>query len=348
LGGTLKSLSSRPDIGELLGYYPITGHPKHRAAGAKWIQRTGLSATPDHVIICNGVQHGLATIFGALSTPGDVVVTEELNYPGVRLLERLYHLRLKQVSIDEYGIRPQSLEAACARDAPKFLLCTPTIHNPTTSVMPLERRKAITEIAAKRNLTIVENGINGTLPREPALPLAAFAPERSYYVTSFSKTIGAGVRLGYILGPDSSLEKLAVAVQATTWLPSPLIGEIVSMWIEDGTAEKFLEWHRREAETRQQLAKTILGRCEYESHPNGYHIWLRIPEPWREQEFVAEASKRNVLLNPAEAFLIGRGAVPHAIRISLGGVKSQDVLSRGLSVIREILSRGPQPARVTI
>ncbi len=345
---TLMRIAKRVDLIDLFGYQRSAGPGEHRAAGAAWIARSGLSVGVDRVVLCNGVQHGLATIFGALANPGDIVVTEELNYPGVRLLESMYRLRLRPVSIDGQGLIPDALELACKEGQAKFLLCTPTIHNPTNAVMPPERRRRIAEIAGKHGLIIVENGIYGLLPREQILPLASYLPERSFYVTSVSKTIGPGVRFGYIAAPPDAVEKLVTAVQATTWMPSPLIGEIVSTWIEDGTAEQMVEWHRREASERWELAKHILRDFEYQAHPSNYHIWLHVPEPWRHSEFVKQAAIIGVLITPAEAFVIGRGMPPHAARISLAGVRDRATLERGLRLIADVLHAGPEAREVWI
>ena len=328
-GETLRKLSKRPDLADLLGHQPSKGHSKHRAAGAEWISRVGPSASPEQVIVCNGVQHGLAVAFAALSRPGDLILTEDLNYPGIKLLEKIYHLRLRGLAMDEDGLCPESLEEACKRDKAKFLLCTPTVHNPTASVVPLKRRERIAELAAKYDLVIIENDIHGFLPAEPMPPISTLVPERSYYINGTSKCIGAGVRIGYIVAPHSAVDEIATAVQATTWMASPLAAEIVSLWFNDGTADKIIQWHRREASARQKIAKQVLSDFDYTYHSVGYHIWLSLPEPWRREDFVKQTVKRHVLVTPAEAFVIGRAVAPHAVHVSLGGPPTGLVSNEG-------------------
>ncbi len=100
---TLKSLAARPDLGEILGYQEAAGKLHYRAAGAAWVGRTGLNVGPERILVCNGAQHAMAVALGTLAVPRDVVLTEELNYPGIRLLERLYHLRMQGVACDSEG-----------------------------------------------------------------------------------------------------------------------------------------------------------------------------------------------------------------------------------------------------
>jgi DNA-binding transcriptional MocR family regulator len=345
---TLTRMAKRVDLVNLFGYQRSAGPIEHRAAGASWIARTGLTVEANQVVLCNGVQHGLVVVFGALGNPGDMVVTEELNYPGVRLLESICRLRFRPVPVDEEGLLPDALALACKDGQAKFLLCTPTIHNPTGTMMSSERRRLIAEVASKYGLTVVENGIYGRLPREEVLPLCSYLPAQSLYVTSVSKTVGPGVRFGYIVAPHNAIEKLVTAVQATTWMPSPLIGEIVSTWINEGTAEQILEWHRCEASRRQEVAKRILSDFQYQAHPLSYHIWLHVPEPWRHYEFVRQAANAKVLITPAETFVIGRGMPPHAVRISLAGVRHLASLERGLQLLANILRSGPALQEVRV
>src|SRR5690606_23341577 len=97
---SLAYIAKRPNVAAMLDY-PRDGSDVHfRTVAAQWISKVGLEATPDRVIVCNGVQHGLAVILASLCMPGDLIVAEELNYPGLRLLADAYHLRLESVALD--------------------------------------------------------------------------------------------------------------------------------------------------------------------------------------------------------------------------------------------------------
>src|SRR5690349_24610215 len=115
------------------------------------------------------------------------------------------------------------------------------------------------------------------LPKPP-LPLSSFAPENSYYILGTSKSIAGGMRIGYLVGPERMVEPLATSLRATVWMAAPLMAEIVSEWIRDGTAARLIDQKRAEAATRQLMATEILDGFQFDSHPVSFHLWLHLPE----------------------------------------------------------------------
>jgi DNA-binding transcriptional MocR family regulator len=339
---TFAALARQSDLLALLGNQPSAGRLEHRAAAADWIKTTGFVVQPEQVVICNGVQHGLAVTFGALSKPGDLVLTEELNYPGVRLLEKIYHLRLQGLPMDEQGIRPDMLEQACRTERARFLLCTPTVHNPTAAVMPAERRQKIADIAQRNGLVIVENDIYGFLPSQPILPISALVPETSFYITGTSKCLATGVRIGYVVVPSAALNDVITMVQATTWIAPSLMAEVVSQWIETRCTRKIIDWHRQEIAARQAIARKALSNYSFTSSPVSYHLWLQLPESWQGWDFASEALKRRVLITSGAAFTVGHTQPPNAVRIGLGGDCTRADIDMGLKILADTLSEGPR------
>lgn len=344
----LGRLARDQQLSRLLEHQPSAGMWEHRALGAEWVSRSGIAASAEQVVICNGVQHTLAVIFGALAEPGDLLATEELTYPGVRLLENLYGLRVSGLPMDEHGLVPDALAELCREEPPKFLLCTPSVQNPTCAVMPERRRQEIADLAKQHDIIIVENDIYGPLLREKIPAVAAMAPERSLYITGTSKCVAAGIRVGYLVAPAASVPVLATAVQATTWMALPLMVEIISQWMRNGTLERIVEWHRGQASTRQRLAADVLKDCSYQSHEFSYHVWIQIPAPWRVGDFMKQLQRRGVLITPAEAFVVGRGTVPHAVRVSLGGETSPEDVAAGLRNLANLLKQGPRLEEVVV
>jgi DNA-binding transcriptional MocR family regulator len=207
--------------------------------------------------------------------------------------------------------------------------------------MSEERRRAVAAVARAHDVRIIEDDIHALLPPARPRPIAAHAPERTYYLTSVSKTVAPGLRVGYILAPPGESARLAAGLRATTWGAAPLTAEIVTAWIRDGTADALLEARRAEAAARQALAREALPGAAYDAHPVGYHLWLQLPEPWRSESFAAQVARRGAAVTPAEAFVVGRGAAPHAVRVCLGAARSRDALRRGLQIVADTLSGTP-------
>jgi DNA-binding transcriptional MocR family regulator len=334
----LAHITVRRDVGRLLDYPAAGGNAADREAGASWIARAGVEAAPSDVLVCTGSQHGLAVVLATLLEPGDLLLTESLTYAGVKAW-RGTALRLRAfpstTRASALGAR-----AACREGGAKAIYLIPTHHNPTTAVMPEGRRHEIVRLARAHGLAIVEDDVHGLLPEERPRPIAALAPERSYYLTSTSKTLAPGLRIAYVAAPPAMVPRLAASLRATTWAVAPLTAAVASAWIRDGTADALLRARREEARARQAVARERLVGADMETKPEAYYLWLRLPEPWRRDSFVAEARSRGVLLTPAEAFAVRREPAPHAVRLCLGAARSREALGRGLDVVAGLLRAG--------
>jgi DNA-binding transcriptional MocR family regulator len=339
---SLASLGRRRGIADLLlGYQAHGGTGAHRQAGTAWLGRAGLKAAPDDVLVCSGGQHAMTVVFAALTRPGDTVLTETLCYPGMKALANLLHLRLHGLAIDAEGIRPDAFEAACRAGVARVLYVVPTIHNPTAGVLSEERRRRVASIARAHDVVVVEDDTYGMLPADRPRPIAAFAPDHTLYLASLSKCLAPGLRIAYLLAPPRFRDRAAAGIRSTTWMAAPLMAEIATAWIRDGTAETFLKRKRDEAAARQRLAARLLAPLEAATHPASFHLWLRLPKPWRSDGFVAEARRRGVAVTPAESFAVGAGSAPRAVRVCLAACRSRADLEKGLRILKDAAGGAP-------
>ena len=329
------------------GYVPA-GLEDHRAAGAEWLTRAGLEVGAERVFVTSGGQHSMSVAFAALTGPGEVVLTGELTYPGMKALAGVLNLRLVPVAMDADGILPDALEHACRKVNAKVLYCMPTLQNPTGVVWPEERRRAVLEIARKYGLTIVEDDTTSYLFGDTPPPLATLAPDLVLFVSSTSKSLAPGLRVGYLVSPpaDCALaERLEANLAAISWMTPPLMAEITTRLIRSGRAGRVVEWKRKEAMERRELFERTLGHLETPSRPDSSFVWVLLPDPWRSQDFVAEARRAGVAVTPAEAFVVGRAHAPHAVRICLATPPSRAEVERGIDALTRIVVRGPDVCR---
>jgi DNA-binding transcriptional MocR family regulator len=285
----------------------------------------------------------MVVLFSTLARPGDVILTEAQTDPGMKDLANLLQLRLQGIPMDDEGIRPEALEAACRSGDARILFLIPTLHNPTTNVMPPERRKAIARLVRAHDLFLVEDDVYGLLPEDRPEPISRALPDRGFYFTSLSKTIAPGLRLGYLAAPRAMGARLASGIRATLWMTAPLLAEIATLWINDGTADRILVQVRRETAARQEMAARILAPFAFRAHRCGYHLWLELPEPWRSEQFVAHARRRGVAVTSPEAFVAGRSPAPHAVRVCLGAAADRARLEQGLTLLKSLLESSPDP-----
>jgi DNA-binding transcriptional MocR family regulator len=343
LAKTLSGLSTRHGLSSLLAYQPAAGVERHRAAGVEWVARAGLKARTRQVLVCNGALHAMTVVFSTICKPGDTVFTENLTYPGMKNLANLLNLRLHGLPVDEQGIVPRAFDEACRRIAARALYTIPTVQNPLGTVTPESRRREIAAVAAAHGVAIVEDDVHSFMLPSPPPPLSSFAPENSYYILSTSKSIAGGMRVGYLVAPERMVEPLSTTLRATVWMAAPLMVEIATEWIKDGTADSLVEQKRAEAAARQEIARRVFEGFEFDAHPLSFHLWLRLPEPWRSNDFTAQLKRRGVLVTPSEAFVPGREEAPHAVRVCLGTPRSRAQLESALAIVRSVLQSTPDP-----
>jgi len=335
LAATLAHLSRQNDLAKLLIYQNELGVPAYREAGALWLARTRVVADPNRIAVTCGTQHAFHAALLAVMQPGETLLVESLTYPGLKTLAVQLGLKLKGVAIDRAGLVPEALDAACREGKPRALFTMPTLHNPTTATLTAERRNAVAEIARRHDLLIIEDGIYGFLLDEPPEPIVNLAPERTFHVTSVSKSMAAGLRLGYIAAPAEYVARVGAAIRCSVWMAAPLVAEVVTRWIHDGTGARLAEICRQDVRRRQALAMRVLAGHDIETHPASFHLWLHLPEPWRWPDFVAAAETRGVRVTPPDVFVAGRSSAPHAVRVGLSAIESDARLEAGLGRLAE-------------
>lgn len=347
MAGLLATMGARIEGALQAGYQPA-GQDEHRAAGASWLARAGLAVEPERVIVTCGGQQALAAVFAAFAKAGDTVLVEELTYAGVKSLAALFRLRLQPVAIDEHGLVPESLEEACLRGNPKLLYCMPNLHNPTGVVLSAERRVRIAHLAERFDLLVLEDDASGFLLESPPPPIAALVPERGLFVTSLSKSLAPGLRIGYLAAPAKELERLHQTQAALTWMTPVLTAALASTLIQSGELGRVVDKKRAETRWRRALFQRVLGHLPTASHPDSPCLWLTLPEPWRGEEFVTAAEREGVLVSAAETFVVSRAQSPHAARLCLGTPESRAEVETALERLAHLLEGLPTPCRALV
>jgi DNA-binding transcriptional MocR family regulator len=334
----IGSLARRASLHSLFEYHVHPGLDRHRAAGARWIERRGINAKPEMTVVCQGAQEGLLASLAAITRPRDIVLTEKLNYAGIKYIADILHLNIRGVDIDEHGLIPESLEAACRQEAVAAVLVNPTNHNPTNACLPLDRRKAIADITARAEVFLIEDDVFGHISGDDTPSLAALAPDRCIYVCGTSKSIAVGLGVGYVLAPEGVFNRIIDSLHKMHWNLPALMGEITTMLIDTGHADEFVNWRRREAKERQKLANTIL-EIEITTKLPSNHIWIPLPEPWRSSDFVANLRAKGVLVAPSDKFAVGYAQAPQGCRLSLGCEHDRERLIEGLRIVSDTYNR---------
>lgn len=309
--------------------YPAPGDTRlHREAATAWLKRRGLKAEAEHLLICAGAQHAMDTALSLLDEHRDLAC-ESLVYPGLKALARQNRRRLHPMGMDREGVLPSALEAA-AKAGLRVAVLSPTLNNPTTATMSLGRRERLVAIARKHDLLLVEEDVYGLLPEDAPPPLAALAPERVLYVTGLSKTVAAGLRLGYLLLPPPLRTRARDAEHHTTWYVSPMSMALGTAWIEDGTAWRRLLTQRKELAARHRLCAQGLRSLAWRGEAHCPHIWLPAP-PGGQERFRRRALEAGVVVVSSDVFAATRAVQEPGIRVSIGAAPDRATLAQGLA-----------------
>lgn len=328
-------------------FRPSAALNDYREPAEEWLARCGLQPGAGSVLYTNGSTPAMTIALMSAAAPGDLIVTEEMGHHTLKPLCRYLGLRLEGLKIDREGIVPGGFAQVCARGGVKALYIMPSGLNPTAAMMGAKRRQAIAEIAEKHDVLIIENDAWGPLqPGRPA-PLARIVPERTLYFTSFSKCIMPGLRTGYLVVPKRLEAAASNRHLVTNWMATPLLAEIAAGWIRDGTAETLLRWQIEALGHRNQLTQRALQGIDFRASPNGMHIWLPLPEPWSEEEFVKQARLAGVAVATGSSFHIGDHDYPPGVRICIG-TASESALEDGLTTIAWLARSEPEPALLAI
>lgn len=335
LRNALRQLALSGDLESHLRYQPHAGRLHERASIARHLLTRGLSVQAEQVLIVSGAQHGLAVTLMALLQPGEVIAADALTYPGFKVLAETLHLEVVPIPLTDQGPDLDALEKLCRSRSVRAVYSMPTLHNPLGWVMPADQRDRLVSIARQHDLHIIEDAAYAFLAQDPLPPIAHLAPERTVYVSGFSKSVATGLRVGFVAAPAHRVAALERTIRATTWNTPGVMTAIACAWIDDGTVSALEAQKRADAQARQALADTLLTGLPYIRHPSSYFIWLPLSEDARADQIAVALLREQVAVSTAEPFATSVH-VPHAIRLALGSV-DMDSLAAALVKVKRVV-----------
>jgi DNA-binding transcriptional MocR family regulator len=343
----LARLRRRSDLRAHLNYAPAGGFESHRRAGARWLAETANFAGLDwrRVVVTGGAQQAVAVALIAASRPGAPLIVESLTFSGVKSVAASLGHPLHGAEMDGEGLTPDGLEAAVAASGARIVYVQP-LQNPTGRMMGLERRKAIVDVARRRDLFLIEDDLYAAYATELGRPpLADLAPERTFYATGLSKSLTPGLRIGYCIPPEGGdwLERCTSALRSIAFGSPSLGGLVAAQWIEDGAAHEILDGHRREFARRTAAALDLMGdRVLRPPNAAATHLWAPMGALEAERA-AARALRERVQVTPPTAPM-APGASECGLRLCLGGAPNVAALQKALGVVAHILAETDEPA----
>jgi len=286
------------------GYYPL------RQTIARRMARRGATVRAENILIVTGSQQGLDLIARAFLRTGDEVVVEAPTYLGALHIFGAVGASLLGMPLDEEGMRMDVLENALVRYRPKLIYTLPTFQNPSGCTMAPRRRLQLLELAHRHRVPIVEDDPYGELyytDQDPSPLLALDQDGYVIYLSTFSKILFPGLRLGWVAAPRPVIERLSQIKQLADLHCSTLIQGAVHEFCQQGALDRHLErvrdlYRQRRDAMLAALAEVAPAGLEWDEPQGGFNLWCRLPAGIKARQLMAEAARQRVALVPGEVF----------------------------------------------
>ena len=294
----------------ILQYGATEGLNSFRSELIKYASTQGVKAAPDELAVISGGQQGIDLFIKAFCNRGDTILVEDPTFLAFLQTASSYGVRCIGVKSDDKGLDIVDLDAKIKKHKPKALYVVPTFSNPTGKTYTVERRKAICEVTAKYGIMVLEDDPYSRLrwEGEKVAPLKSFDKVGNVvYVTSFSKLISPGLRVGYAVGEESVIRKMVIGKQCSDLHTSNLSQAIVREFLARDLLEAHLKtaipvYQSRAKAMLDCLAKYMPKTFRYTKPEGGLFIWGEFTDNTNTVERLKQAIAKNVAYIQGQVF----------------------------------------------
>jgi DNA-binding transcriptional MocR family regulator len=292
-----------PDV---LLHSPTEGLTALREALCEYLEGRGIRSAPQNVLVLAGSQQGLDLVTRAFLAPDDAVVVEEPSYVGALQVFRRARVKPLGVPVDGEGMRTDLLESLLQRRRPKLIYTLPTFQNPSGAVMSLPRRRHLLELSHRFQVPVLEDDPYGELryEGEPLPPLKALDTRgQVLHLSSLSKVLFPGLRVGWLVAPPAVVRQLALVRQTLDLHTCTLSQWIAERFLRGGHFARHLslvrpEYARRRDTLIEALAAEAPEGLTWTRPQGGFYVWCRLPRAVSSGRVLAEAARERVAVLP--------------------------------------------------
>jgi 2-aminoadipate transaminase len=309
---------------DTLQYGPTRGYRPLLETAMDVLERRAIYTTLEQLIVTSGSQQGIDLIARVLVSPGDVVLVELPTFTGAIAAFRNMQAELKGVRLEDDGISLEHLDevwqhATRAGRAVKLLYLVPNFQNPTGSLLGLTKRRQVVEWAERRDVLIVEDDPYGQLYFNDVATEAETRPicandrtGRVLYLSTVSKMLAPGFRVGWMKAPEALIERFDTAKQSTDLtsgiLDQRIVHEALRLGVADRLAPRLRDLYRHKRDVMARAISARLGsRLTWPTPKGGFFIWATLPEGHTDTELLERALQRGVIFVVGSAFHVDGG-----------------------------------------
>jgi len=312
---------SHSDDSLLSDYGSSHGGPALRQILARQSAEEGLPVDPDMVLLTSSGSQTIDLICRLLLRPGDAVLVDDPCYFNFQALLRVLGVRIVPVPFTRDGPDLAAFADALETHRPRLYLTNSALHNPTGATISAQTAHRLLLLAAERELMIVEDDTFAALEPDLSPRLAILdGLQRVIRIGSFSKTLSAAARCGYVMARPDLIEGLTDLQVATNFGgPSPVAAEIVRITLADGSYRKHIAATRtRLARARRDAAARLqpLAIAPWIMPRGGFYLWCQLPKGMSAQDLAKVALERKIVLAPGNVFSVA-GTADGFIRLNV-------------------------------
>ena len=305
----------REDGTRALQYYITEGHPKLKEYMCGWLSKQGIDCTPDQMLLTHGSQQALDLLGKIFIGPNDSILVENPTYLGAIQSFNAYQTKYVTVPIDEQGMRLDELKQKLSKHKVRFAYTVPTFQNPAGVTMTLDRRKSFLEMARKKNVPIIEDDPYGLLRFKGTFVPSLYSLSKGrgvVYLSTFSKLLSPGIRLGYIVAEKEVIQQLVYAKQATDLQNNTFIQFAVYHYCKNGSLEKHIpsiieDYKHRAGVMMNAIREFFPAQVKCYEPEGGMFVWCELPKGLKASKVFAKALKRNVAFVDGSVFFANGG-----------------------------------------
>lgn len=320
--------------GEIALQYSATeGYRPLKEFLAEKLLKYGILVEPENILTTNGSQQGLDLIGKMFVDPNSCIITSRPTYLGALQAWNSYEAHYCTVPMDEQGMIVEEIPSLLDADHTHNLIYVlPNFHNPAGTTLPLERRKHLVEIARKHDLVIVEDDPYGELryEGEDIMPLFRMAPERTIYLSTFSKTLAPGIRLAWIVAPKPIINRLVQAKQGADLHTGTFVQMVANDICQRGILRQHVrrlrtEYAKRRDSMLDSLTEHMPEGLKWAKPEGGLFLWVRTPESIDTEKLFERALESNVAYVPGFAFYPEPGGGRHSMRLNFSCANEEKI-----------------------
>lgn len=335
----LRSLARSGD--DLLAYYGSTqGSLALRRLLLARFAAEGIDAEPDQLMLTNTGTQALDLVCRFVLRPGDTVLIDDPCYFNFQALLKAHQVKVVGVPYTPAGPDIAAFESVLASEQPRLYITNSALHNPTGATLSPQTAHRLLNAAARHDVTIVEDDIFADFEPEPSSRLVALGgPDRVVRIGSFSKTLSASVRCGYVTARADWIEGLVDLQVATNFGgPSPVATELLSHVLAGGSYRKHMEeLRRRLVRARRETADRLrqLGIDPWLMPRGGFYLWCRLPEGVDSAQLAQATIAEGIVLAPGNVFSVSQSA-SHFMRFNVAHMQDPRIYAAIGGAMRQV------------